>query len=32
MIFTEFEKRIINTIAAQDLNTIHPTLNWQVQN
>ena len=24
MIFTEFEKRIINTIAAQDLNTIHP--------
>lgn len=24
MIFTGFEKRIINTIAAQDLNTIHP--------
>lgn len=24
MIFTEFEKGIINTIAAQDLNTIHP--------
>lgn len=24
MIFTDFEKRIINVIAAQDLNTIHP--------